>query len=203
MGFTLGRAAEEILANQCSNWPGPVTITHSEHSPHQTCEIIIKMEWDVNHESARLLIGHWGGYWPLIVWASPGSPGQCCRGWWSAASPDTPPTAFLKKIFHWDWDLLLLFYYILCPRFGRQEVNYGRLNEFVNNAFRPTPELYCKRNFLKIIARLAQLMIQIVANCDKSCQFLVCQKHNDQLCKNLSGTIHNREMTNLKLWYFL
>ena len=164
MGFTLGRArrgnpCQSVFKLTGSHWPSP---HHTQHSQSREGWIVM---------TRGLLIGHGRHYWPLIDHrGSPGSPGRCCRGWWSAASPDTRPSACLKQKNVSDWDLLLSFITIVfCPE--RQEVNYCRLNEFVNNAFRPTPELYCKRNFLKIIARLTQLMIQIVANWDKSCQF--------------------------------
>ena len=159
MGFTLGRArrgnpCQSVFKLTGSQWPS--------HTSVRTVRSAAK--WIVMSVITPIL------HWPLmaspLTWVS-GSmlSGMviCCFSWHSTQRlPET------EKYMRLRFTSPLL----LCPRPGRQEVNYCRLNEFVNNAFRPTPELYCKRNFLEIIARLAQLMIQIVANCDKSCQFL-------------------------------
>ena len=117
-----------------------------------------------SHWSVKMMLA---SDWLMLTWVS-GSmlSGMviCCFSWHSTHRfPETEKCLRLR--------FTSFFYYYLCSCPERQEVNYCRLNEFVNNAFRPTPELYCKRNFLKIIARLTQLMIQIVANWDKSCQF--------------------------------
>ena len=149
-----GELAQEILANQCSNWPELVTHTHLDHQHNGGLSLVSSLNnglWLARtHLGLRVNVVRDGDLLLLLTL--------------------NPSLSWNRKYLRLRFILLLL---LLCSRPGRQEVNYGRLNEFVNNAFRPTPELYCKRNFLKIIARLAQLMIQIVANCDKSCQFLV------------------------------
>ena len=124
---------------------------------------------------------------------SPASLGRCCLGWWSAASPGTPPIASLIKIQN------------IIATFFIQKSEWLQSYWIGQRCLLPKTRASLQAKFLENNSNCKISTINDT-NCRQLWQkftvFIFYQQYNDQLCKNL-GTIHNTKLSNLKLWYFL